>query len=88
MNHIGKTAYAPVDVSWFWGYSAMKASLLMNSSKICPQIMVICREEAKTVNEIADEMGIAPVYLEEIRGIIRMCERVAASGGTPTPYSA
>ena len=22
------------------------------------------------------------------RGIIRMCERVAASGGTPTPYSA
>ena len=21
-------------------------------------------------------------------GIIRMCERVAASGGTPTPYSA
>lgn len=66
MNHIGKTAYAPVDVSWFWGYSAMKASLLMNSSKICPQIMVICREEAKTVNEIADEMGIAPVYLEEI----------------------
>ena len=25
---------------------------------------------------------------EDIRGIIRMCERVAASGGTPTPYSA
>ena len=66
MNHIGKTAYAPVDVSWFWGYSAMKASLLMNSSKICPQIMVICRKEAKTVNEIADGMGIAPVYLDEI----------------------
>lgn len=66
MNYIGKTAYAPVDVSWFWGYSARKASLLMDSSKICPQIMVICRKEAKNVNEIADEMGIAPVYLEEI----------------------
>ena len=25
---------------------------------------------------------------EKNRGIIRMCERVAASGGTPTPYSA
>lgn len=66
MNNIGKTAYAPADVSWFWGYSAMKASLLMESSKICPQVMVICRNEAKTVNEIADEMGVAPLYLEEI----------------------
>ena len=25
---------------------------------------------------------------EKEGGIIRMCERVAASGGTPTPYSA
>lgn len=66
MNNIGKTAYAPAEVDWFWGYSAMKASLLMDSSKICPQVMVICRNEAKSVNEIADEMGVAPVYLEEI----------------------
>lgn len=66
MNNIGKTAYAPAEVDWFWGYSAMKASLLMDSSKICPQVMVICRNEAKAVNEIADEMGVAPVYLEEI----------------------
>lgn len=28
--------------------------------------MVICRNEAKTTNEIADEMGIAPIYLEEV----------------------
>ena len=28
------------------------------------------------------------LYIENYRGIIRMCERVAASGGTPTPYSA
>ena len=66
MNNIGKTAYAPADVSWSWGYSAMMASLLMESSKICPQVMVICRNEAKTVNEIADEMGVAPLYLEEM----------------------
>lgn len=66
MNDIGKSAYAPAEVDWFWGYSAMKASVLMDSSKICPQVMVICRNEAKTVNEIADEMGVAPVYLEEI----------------------
>lgn len=66
MTNIGKTAYAPADIAWFWGYSAMNASLLMDSSKICPQIMIVCKNEAKTVNEIADEMGIAPVYLEEI----------------------
>lgn len=66
MNNIGKTAYAPAEVDWFWGYSAVKTSLLMDSSKICPQVMVICRNEAKAVNEIADEMGVAPVYLEEI----------------------
>ncbi len=66
MNTIGKTAYAPADVTWFCGYNAKEASLLMDSSRIYPQIMVICRNEAKTVNDIADEMGIAPVYMEEL----------------------
>ncbi len=66
MNNTGKTAYAPAEVNYFWGFSARAASMLMDSSKICPQVMVLCRENAKTVNEIADEMGVAPVYLEEI----------------------
>lgn len=66
MNNIGKTAYAPADVSWFCGFSAMNAIFVMDSSKICPQVMVICRSEAKTVNEIADEMGVAPLYLEDM----------------------
>ena len=65
MNSTGKTAYAPADVSWFWGYEAVGPSMLMASSKIYPQIMVICRNEAKKLNEIADEMGVAPIYLEE-----------------------
>lgn len=66
MNNIGKSAYAPAQTDLFWGDSAMQASCLMDSSKIIPQVMVICRSEQKSVNEIADEMGIAPVYLEEI----------------------
>ena len=33
-------------------------------------------------------MGNREHIYEIIGGIIRMCERVAASGGTPTPYSA
>ncbi len=66
MNNIGTSAYAPAQVDWFWGGSMSLASNLMNSSKIVPQIMVICRMEQKSVNDIADEMGIAPVYLEDI----------------------
>lgn len=66
MNNIGKSAYAPAQADWFWGGSAMQASCLMDSSKIIPQVMVICRSEQKSVNDIADEMGVAPVYLEEI----------------------
>lgn len=66
MNTVGTSAYAPAQVDWFCGYSAMQASCLMDSSKIVPQVMVICRRSQKSVNEIADEMGVAPVYLEEI----------------------
>lgn len=66
MNNIGTSAYAPAQVDWFWGGSAMQASCLMDSSKIVQQVMVICRTEQKSVNVIADEMGVAPVYLEEI----------------------
>ncbi len=66
MNNIGTSAYAPAQVDRFWGGSMSRAEKLMGSSKIVPQIMVICRMEQKSVNDIADEMGIAPVYLEDI----------------------
>lgn len=66
MKNFGTSSYAPAEVDWFFGYGCMNASKLMRSTKICPQVMVLCRKEGKTVNEIADEMGIAPLYLEEI----------------------
>lgn len=66
MNNTGTTAYAPASVNWFWGGSGSKASQVMSSSKMAPQIMVICRSEGKTVNEIADEMGVAPIYIEDL----------------------
>lgn len=65
MNNIGKYSYAPAQVNWFCGGSAVSASCFMSSSQMIPQIMVICRTDPKTVNDIADEMGVAPVYLEE-----------------------
>ncbi|MDE7287982.1 MAG: sigma-70 family RNA polymerase sigma factor [Oscillospiraceae bacterium] len=66
MNTVGTSAYAPAQVDWFWGGSMSRASQLMSSSKIVPQTIVICRTEQKSVNDIADEMGVAPVYIEDI----------------------
>lgn len=65
MSYIGKSAYAPADVDWFWGYNCRDAEHVMNQ-KIAQQIAVICRKDAKEISEIADEMGVASVYLEPI----------------------
>ena len=66
MSKTGRFSYAPADVSRFWGYRAMEAEKVIQGSKMAPQVMVLCRQEAKTVNEIADEMGVALIYLEEV----------------------
>lgn len=66
MNNIGTSAYAPADVDWFWGYSCKEPSKVLDSQKIAQQICVICGHKEKNINEIADEMGVAPVYLESI----------------------
>lgn len=65
MNHIGTSSYAPFEVNWFWGGSRGAAEPIMNQ-KIAQQAAVFCRKEGKTINEIADEIGVAPVYLEPI----------------------
>lgn len=65
MNQIGKSAYAPAEVDWFWGYNCRGAEHVMNQ-KIAQQISVICRSDGKEISEIADEMGVAAVYLEPI----------------------
>lgn len=65
MNNTGKSSYAPAEIQYFWGYNMREPDKVLRS-KIAQQIMVVCAMEAKTVNEIADEMGVAPVYLQEI----------------------
>jgi RNA polymerase sigma factor (sigma-70 family) len=64
-NTIGKTAYAPTKVNYFFGYNCAGAEKVI-SQKIAEQIAVIARSEPKTVNQISDEMGVAPVYVEDI----------------------
>ncbi len=65
MNNVGTSSYAPAKVSYFWGGNSGNAQNVMKQ-KIAQQACVFCCEEAKTVNEIADELGVAPVYLEPV----------------------
>ncbi len=65
MNNTGKAAYAPYEVDWRWGFACGEPEKVFRQ-KIAQQAAVICRKEPKSINEIADEMGIAPVYLEDI----------------------
>lgn len=66
MKNYGTFSYAPAAVSWFWGYHCGNAQAVMSGSKICPQVMVLCRKEPRSVNALSDELGVAPLYLEEI----------------------
>lgn len=65
MKNIGTSSYAPAKATWFWGGNSGNAQDVMKQ-KIAQQACVFCRAEAKTVNEIADELGVAPVYLEPV----------------------
>lgn len=67
MKNIGISSYAPAEVDWFWGDNCREASEVLNSNnKIVQQVCVLCGEKSKSINEIADEMGVAPIYLESI----------------------
>lgn len=66
MTNTGKSAYAPCKIEWFWGFSMKKPHEVFMSNRIVQQTMILCGHTAKTINDLADEMGVAPVYLEEI----------------------
>ena len=78
MNNTGRTAYALSKTNYECSYNSNFAVKVINSTKICPQVMVICRSEAKTLNDISDELGVAPVFMEEFlnnmknAGLVRM----------------
>lgn len=60
----GRSSYAPAELTLFGGYRIPdywdKITDLMTK-----QIFVVCSKEPKTVRQIADEIGVAPVYFEE-----------------------
>ena len=65
MNNTGKLAYAPV-YFYKWGGYNLPQHWKKISDLMLEQIFVVCRNEAKTINEIAEEIAVAPVYLEKI----------------------
>jgi RNA polymerase sigma factor (sigma-70 family) len=62
MNNVGKSAYAPAKVD-FWGSGFCPFG--QHDDLIIKQILIVCRDEGMTLNEIADEIGVAPVYIED-----------------------
>lgn len=64
MDNTGRSAYAPAELNLSGGYSIPdywdKISDIMTK-----QILVACRKQSRSVREIADEIGVAPVYFEE-----------------------
>ena len=78
-NTIGKTAYAPAKIGYFFGFSCGEAEKVMKQ-KIAEQIAIIARSEPKTVNQISDEMGVAPVYVEDIVRQMLDCSLLKEAG--------
>lgn len=64
METTGRSAFAPADVMLSGGYSAPNYWDQI-SDLMTKQIFAICASKAHTVREIADEIGVAPVYFEE-----------------------
>lgn len=64
MNY-GRSSYAPAEVNMWGGYNIVGHWPRLNNA-IARQIIACCAMEAKTIKEIADEIGCAPVYFESV----------------------
>ena len=63
-KRIGMGAYAPAELSLAGG-KGIPSYWDQIQDLISKQIFVACMHEAKTIQEIADEIGVAPVYFED-----------------------
>ncbi len=64
MTNYGRASYAPAEVKLWGGYGIPSYWHKINGT-IEKQIFACCAFEAKSIKEIADEIGCAPVYFEE-----------------------
>ena len=66
-ENVGRSSYAPADVQ-LWGGYGIPSYWNKISDLITKQIFAACAKDAKTVRQIADEIGVAPVYFEDKLG--------------------
>jgi len=64
MTTTGRSAYAPAELRMQGSYGIPKYWDKLGDLMV-HQILIQCRKEARTIREIADEIGVAPVYFEE-----------------------
>ena len=64
MENTGRSAWAPADLQLCGGYGAPDHWNHINEL-MTKQMLIACAFAARTVREIADEIGVAPVYFEE-----------------------
>ena len=64
MTNTGKSAYAPAEVKLSGGYSIPDYWNMINDL-MTKQIFAVCACDPHTIREIADEIGVAPVYFEK-----------------------
>ena len=58
---MGKLSYAPAQLDILVGGSIDYTAIDIMGK----QVMVVCRDKGATIQQIADEIGVAPIYLEE-----------------------
>ena len=64
-GNTGRSSYAPAELHLWGGYSIPSYWAEINKDLMTKQIFIACAKEAKTVRQIADEIGVAPVYFED-----------------------
>ncbi len=64
MNHVGKSSYAPAELKLWGGYGVPNYWKEIDDL-MTKQIFATCSKNPVTIKEIADEIGVAPVYFEE-----------------------
>ena len=63
-NNTGRSSYAPAELITWGSYGIPKYWKDINDT-MTRQIFVVCANEPKSLREISEEIGVAPVYFEE-----------------------
>ncbi len=78
MTNTSRSSYAPANIDFACGFQGYK--LIEDLDILSKQILISCSKEAKSVGEIADELGVAAVYLEDKINVMKERNIMKTSG--------